>query len=90
MVKEEPTIKSPNNEWTSAMNLFLGRKRLQLAFCAIACLMFRLDALHVLEVTTGASIEACLDMLNVRAEPVLPRKMRNIVLSPELARRFLM
>lgn len=90
MVKGESTIQKPSNGWTSAINIVLRRKRLQLAFCAIACLMFRLPALHVLEIATGASIEACLDMLNVRAEPVLPRQMRSIFLSPELAPRFMM
>lgn len=46
----------------------------------MACMALLLDALHVLEIATGASIEACLDMLNVRGDAIIPIYMRNVVL----------
>lgn len=49
----------------------------------MACTPLLLDALHVLEDATSALIEPLLNILDVRADSVLPRQMRGVLLDPE-------
>lgn len=51
----------------------------------MACTALLLDAFHILEIATGAFVEARLDMLNVRGDAIVPIYMRNIVLRPRIS-----
>lgn len=43
--------------------------------------LFLLVALHVFEITAGPAVQARLDMLDVRTDPVVPSQMRSVFLN---------
>lgn len=46
-------------------------------------------ALDILEIATRASVKSLLNPLEVRAGPIIPSQMRDIVLNPMISRKVL-